>query len=236
MSLDRARLADLYPPLVSSLPAPLRAVARDQLTAPLLMLERGPCPPGPSLDEHLGVLVVDGLLTRDVVLGGTVASELVGRGDVLRPADHDGAGAPVPFAVEWSALEPAVVALLDRQFTLAVGRYPEALEVLMSGAVGRAQSLAVNLAVSHMRRVNTRLLVLMWHMADRWGKVGADGVHVPLKLTHRSLGRLVGAQRPSVTVALSQLAAEGRLTRCADGSWMLHGPPPAALEQLRVAG
>jgi CRP/FNR family transcriptional regulator, cyclic AMP receptor protein len=231
MPSTRYRLADLYPPLVRGLPP----VAREQLTAPIVTLDRGPCPPGPSLEDHLGVLIVSGLLTREVVIGQTVATELVGAGDVLRPADNDGAGAPMPFDIQWTALEPATVALLDRHFTITVGRYPEALEVLMSGAVRRAQSLSVHLAVSHMRRVDTRLLALLWHMADRWGKVGTDGVHVPLKLTHRSLGRIVGAQRPSVTVALSQLAAEGFVSRVEDGSWMLHGPAPEALEQIRVA-
>src|SRR5436190_12225934 len=32
-----------------------------------------------------GLLVVDGLMTRDIVLGQTTASELVGAGDLLRP-------------------------------------------------------------------------------------------------------------------------------------------------------
>jgi CRP/FNR family cyclic AMP-dependent transcriptional regulator len=75
---------------------------------------------------------------------------------------------------------------------------------------------------------------MMWYLADRWGKVTPDGVHLPLRLTHQTLGRLVGAQRPSVTTALKQLAAEGRLTREGDGTWMLHGDPPDTLERLRA--
>jgi Crp-like helix-turn-helix domain len=77
--------------------------------------------------------------------------------------------------------------------------------------------------------------VAMWHMADRWGKVGTEGVHVPLKMSHRALGQLVGAQRPSVTTALRQLASEGRLSRSADGTWMLHGDPPETFEHVHEA-
>jgi hypothetical protein len=181
----------------------------------------------------MGVLVVDGLMTRDVVLGSTVATELVGHGDILRPADYDGVGAPVPFDVEWRVLQPTQIALLDREFAGVICHWPEAVEVILQGAVRRAQTLGLHLAVCHLRRVQTRLLVLMWHMADRWGKVTPEGVSVPVKLTHQLLGRLVGAQRPSVTTALKQLLEDGLLSRSADGTWMLHGEPPDTLERMR---
>jgi CRP/FNR family transcriptional regulator, cyclic AMP receptor protein len=58
-------------------------------------------------------------------------------------------------------------------------------------------------------------------------------VHVPLKLTHQLLGRVVGAQRPSVTTALKQLMEEGSVSRRDDGTWLLHGDPPETLERLR---
>jgi CRP/FNR family cyclic AMP-dependent transcriptional regulator len=99
----------------------------------------------------------------------------------------------------------------------------------MRGGVNRAHSLAIALAVSHLRRVDTRLLVIMWYLADRWGRVRPDGVLVPLKLTHETLARLVGAQRPSVTTALRQLSDDGRLQRTADRSWLLTGDPPTSL-------
>ena len=212
-------------------------LARQYALATLEVLQPGLWQPRRELQPepgHLGVLVLEGLLTRDVVLGETLATELVGRGDVLRPADHDGEDAPVPFDVVWHVLEPTRVAILDRDFARVVGHWPEVMEVLMHGAVKRAQSLAVNLAVSHLRRVDVRLLVMMWYLADRWGRVRPDGVHVPLRLTHQTLGRLVGAQRPSVTTSLKQLADEGRLTREDDSTWLLHGEPPDTLERLRA--
>lgn len=232
----RVHVLDAFPDLARRLPPEQLRVARHHLLAPSAVLRAGPAQSSGTIERqpgHLGVLVVDGLLSREVVLGGTIATELVGRGDVLRPVDHDGAGAPVQFDVAWRVLQTTRILYLDRDFALAAGRWPEVIEEIVSSAVRRAQSLALHLAVSHLRRVDTRLLVLMWHMADRWGKVSREGVSVPLKLTHQMLGRLVGAQRPSVTTALKQLVDEGRLSRRPDGTWMLHGDPPETLAGLR---
>jgi CRP/FNR family cyclic AMP-dependent transcriptional regulator len=72
--------------------------------------------------------------------------------------------------------------------------------------------------------VDRRLLTLFWHLAERWGRVGTDGVVVPLALTHRMLGLLVGARRPTVSSALRE---RDELVRGLDGSWLLRGEPPA---------
>jgi CRP/FNR family cyclic AMP-dependent transcriptional regulator len=232
----RIRLVDSYPEVVEHLDGEDALLARRHLAPVLMEVRRGLWQPRREIQRqpgHLGLLVLDGLLTRDVVMSDTLATELVGRGDVLRPADHDGEDAPVPFDIVWHVLEPARIAVLDRDFVRVAARWPEVMEVLFRGAVGRAQSLAINLAVSHLRRVDARLLVLMWYLADRWGKVTPQGVRVPLKLTHQTLGRLVGAQRPSVTTSLKQLSEQGLLTRAADATWLLHGDPPETLERLR---
>lgn len=77
-----------------------------------------------------------------------------------------------------------------------------------------------------------RILLILWHLADRWGRVGADGVILPLPLTHRLLARIVAAHRPSVTGAISRLTDRGLVRRRADGSWLLCGDPPQSLEAL----
>ena len=181
---------------------------------------------------HLGLLVVDGFVTRDVRVGQSVSCELCGRGDLLRPSDHDGEAAPVPFAVQWRVLEPTRLAILDRRATAVLGRWPEVVEAIVARCVERSRSLGFHLAVTHLRRVEPRLQAMLWHLADRWGKVTPDGIHVPLRFTHQTLGQLVGAQRPSVTTALKALAEAGLVSRCADGSWMLHGEPPDIRAEL----
>jgi hypothetical protein len=233
---SKVRLLDAFPEMGEHLDADQERLARQYLVTTLWELPPGQWRPRRDIQRepgHIGLLVLDGLLTRDVVLEEALATELVGRGDLLRPADQDGQDAPVPFDVAWHVLKPARIAVLDRQLAAMVGRWPEALEPLFRGAVRRAQTLAVVLAVSHLRRVDARLLVILWYLADRWGKVRPDGVNVPLELTHQTLGRLVGAQRPSVTTALKQLADERKVTRAENGTWLLHGEPPDTLERLR---
>jgi CRP/FNR family transcriptional regulator, cyclic AMP receptor protein len=232
----KIRVVDAFPEIADLLDPEQERVARQHLVATVHEVKAGVWRPRREIEPepgHLGLLVLDGLLMRDVVLGDTLATELVGRGDIVRPNDYDGQDAPVPFDIAWQAVEPTQLAILDRRFTQAAGHWPEVMEILMRGAVSRAQSLAIALAVSHLRHVDARLLVLMWYLADRWGKVRPDGVHVPLRLTHQALGRLVGAQRPSVTTALKQLSDHGRVSRGSDGTWLLHGDPPETLERLR---
>jgi CRP/FNR family cyclic AMP-dependent transcriptional regulator len=76
--------------------------------------------------------------------------------------------------------------------------------------------------------VDRRLLALFWHLAERWGRVVPGGVHLPLRLTHRILGQLVGARRPTVSAALTELVSEGEVARRADGTWQLTGRAPSS--------
>jgi CRP/FNR family transcriptional regulator, cyclic AMP receptor protein len=170
---------------------------------------------------RLGLLVIEGLLVREVNVLGTRSAELLGVGDLLRPADVDGElSLPVRAEVTWTALAPLRVAALDEVFLGAACRYPAVLARLTARAIARAKVLALHDAITNLRHVETRLLVQFWHLAERWGRVGRDGVTVQLPLTHELLGKLVGAARPSVTTALGNLAARGLLTREGD-AWRL---------------
>ena len=90
-----------------------------------------------------------------------------------------------------------------------------------------------------------RLALLLWHLAARWGKVEPGGIRLALPLTHQLLGRLVGAERPSVSHALARLAHAGLVTGHGD-EWHLHGTleehlasmiePAAAASRELVAG
>jgi CRP-like cAMP-binding protein len=81
--------------------------------------------------------------------------------------------------------------------------------------------------------VDIRLMVQLWHIAERWGHREGDGCVVPVHLTHSLLASLISAQRPTVTSALAGLAAQGRLSRRPDGLILLHGDPPTEFRHLR---
>jgi CRP/FNR family cyclic AMP-dependent transcriptional regulator len=179
---------------------------------------------------HVGLLLLDGVLARDVIVADLVSAELLGPGDLVRPwGDPDGDSTLLPVDVEWWVLSAARVAVLDRAFAMRSARWPEITAALFGRQSDRVLRLATQQAVSQLTRVDRRLLALFWHLAERWGRVGADGVVVPLALTHRILGQLIGARRPTVSTALGELAERGELVRRADGSWLLRGQPPEAL-------
>ena len=78
-----------------------------------------------------------------------------------------------------------------------------------------------------------RLLLAFWYFAERWARVRADGLLVRLPLTHEQLGALIGARRPSVTTALSGLAAQGLLVPGRRGEWLLTAAARDRLDGLR---
>jgi CRP/FNR family transcriptional regulator, cyclic AMP receptor protein len=122
------------------------------------------------------------------------------------------------------------VAVLDDRFRQATRRWPSLGAAIEARALGQAERLAVHVAIAQLGRVDLRVLALLWHLADRWGRVTPQGVSVPLKLTHEALGRLVGAQRPTVTLALAELGRAESVTRLATGGWLLDPRSRALLE------
>jgi CRP-like cAMP-binding protein len=132
--------------------------------------------------------------------------------------------------------QEARLAVLDEDFVRRVSPWPSVGSALMVRAIRRARSLAFQAAMLENPRVDVRLMLLFWHLADRWGRVGPDGVAVPIDITHKMLGRLVRAQRPSVTAGLHGLARRGMLTRRADGAWLLQGDADEQLKLLSETG
>lgn len=194
-----------------------------------------PACPADGGDGSLGLLVLDGLLMRDVTFAQAACTELLGRGDLLRPWDWERDVMTIKPSIAWTALQPVRLAVLDRRITAVMGRWPELVSALVGRAVRRSFELATNQATSHLTRVDARLELLFWGLADRWGRVSPDGVVLELPLTHQVLGRLVGAQRPSVTTALSDLARRGIVERRDDGAWVLRGDPPGEAVETGAA-
>jgi CRP-like cAMP-binding protein len=184
-----------------------------------------------DLRNGLGLLVLDGLLVRRVGLDGRFGAELLGRGDLLRPWQIEDTGNSIPLTAGWRVLQSARVALLDLDFTRRIARYPEIHGQILARAISRSRHLAASMAIMHHPKVETRLHMLLWQLADRWGRVHPDGVHLPVKLTHLILSELVGARRPTVSAALGAIERDGRISRNGSG-WVLHGSPPGGIGEL----
>jgi CRP/FNR family transcriptional regulator, cyclic AMP receptor protein len=182
----------------------------------------------------LGLLVTEGLLIRSVQVAERRCGELVGRGSIVRPWDHFGEYAPTPFEVSWRVIAPVELALLDTQLVKLGARWPQLIHAILCRAVERSHGLALDVAIHSLQHIELRLLVLFWHLADRFGRVTSEGTVVPLRLSHSDIAELIGSQRPSVSVHLSELAKRGVVARRPDRSWVLLGEPPAELRDLRA--
>jgi CRP/FNR family cyclic AMP-dependent transcriptional regulator len=212
------------------------AVARRYAVAECLEVEKGSYRPAEIVqgDGLLGLLVLDGLLIRQVLVAERRCGELVGPLAILRPWDDFGGAAPLPFEVKWRVIEDTRVAVLDRRFLVTIVRWPSLIEVVMERMVERAHTLAFNVAIHCLQHVELRLVALFWHLADRFGRVTPEGIHLPLPLSHADLAELVGAARPSVSTALKELASARQVWRReGERTWMLSTEPPQELRDMR---
>jgi hypothetical protein len=227
-----SHLLDLDQEFARAIPSRDLAQARRNLVVPTFELAEGCWWPTVDADGQSAtmstVLLVSGLVSRDIRLGGRTASELHGPGDVLCSELPD--ERLFRDAVKWNIQAPTVLAHLDRRFDEASVRWPRLTGVLVSRLRARAERVAAHMAVLHMSRVEERIMAVMRLTADRWGRPSEDGVLVPIPLTHQMVGQLVAAQRPSVTLALRDLAHARRLVKVPGEGWLLLEPTDGSAE------
>jgi CRP-like cAMP-binding protein len=184
-----------------------------------------------ELETGFGLLVLDGLMSRRVGRGGRFGAELLGPGDLMRPWDEAGELATLPFETDWRVIEQLRLAVLDRAFSIRAAPFPEIASELLHRSVERSHRLAASVAIVHEPRIQARLDMLVWTLAERWGTVRPDGVALTLPLTHALLADMVAASRPAVTSALSAIEESGRLRRD-ENVWLLQGGPPPELDRI----
>ncbi|MBV9817136.1 MAG: Crp/Fnr family transcriptional regulator [Solirubrobacterales bacterium] len=238
MSADVINIIDADPELGDLLAPDERERARRETLTRLRRVSPGAWDVRTSVEpeaHHRGFLIVDGLISREVEVLGRSCVELLGPGDVIRPWSWDETGSHVKAEVGWVVLEPSRMAVLDHRLILRINPWPQLGLELFSRGTRRAHALAVALAIAHHQRVDDRLRLTLWHLAERWGRVLPEGVAVPLPLSHQRLADLVGAHRPAVTSAMGQLVRAGDLSRRSDRTWVLHGAPPEELRHHPLA-
>jgi hypothetical protein len=208
------RLLDLEPDLAAGLSQAERADAA-RLVLRALRVAPGHWSPPDALRDAMGMVVVSGQLIRS---GRTFARrdvQLLGPGDVAEcRVLSDSRG-------EWRALGWAQLGVLDDRFVLAARRWPALMTGLAHRLFEAQHEQHTRAAICAMSRVEERILALLCHLAGRWGHVTTEGVTLALPVTHEVLGALIGARRPTVSLALLALDQQQLLRRREDRTWVL---------------
>ena len=221
----RIRLLDADPDLGRYLTPEERTMAAT-LTVPVLDVATGPLEAGSLLagQNAFGAFVVDGMLAAHMRVGEQSGMRILGPGDILSPA----VAPPSMLLVDRGCrvVANARLALLGRDVLVGAHRWPRLLAGLHARAAEQIERVAVQLAICQLPRVEDRLLALLWLLAESWGRVTSAGTSLPITLTHETLGALVGARRPTVTLALGELSDRGAVVR-QGRSWLLTERPSA---------
>jgi len=232
------RVLELDPDLGSGLPREEWPAAVQAVVGTLDEHAPGIWDPARDLRERLGGVIVGGLAVSHLALAETVSAELLAAGDVIVP-DTSPPVSFLPARAEHLVLEPLRIVWLGSSYERAACRWPQLSRTLMQRLHWRTRRATLLQTIAQLTRIDDRVLIMLWHLAERFGRVGNDGVVVPVRLTHRVIARLVGARRPSVTTAISALQRRGIIQRRADGAWLLLERPSvsaAALIDMRDVG
>lgn len=230
-------LLDLDPNLADGLDETEMGLARDACAGSVVRLEPGAWPSRrpDGRAAIVGCLIVDGLVAREVSLCDRHMLELMGPRDVVQ----------LPEAAEWPSLgsgtmlttiTPSVVALLGARFVRAAARWPVLLTTVQRRIEEQRERLAVQGLIAHIPRAEDRLLLQLWHVASKWGRVTPGGTVLQLRLTHDLLAQLVGARRPTVTLAAGILQEAGYVQRLDGGGWLLAPRCEPRVRTIAAAG
>jgi CRP-like cAMP-binding protein len=174
-----------------------------------------------------GFLVIRGVLTRRLVIGDRRGSELLGRGDVIHPAcpAHE---RMLVSTTSWHVEQTALLAVLDERFHRCVASWPRLAMALHERAVLRSHSLLIRLAIAEHPQIARRVHLVLWHLADRWGRPEKHGVLLPITLSRVALADLVCSTRESVSRSLGELERRGVVSVTRNG-YFLRFPAPVDL-------
>jgi CRP-like cAMP-binding protein len=197
-----------------------------KLRVPVLTIEGGSIHLHDRLEAagFAGILL-EGLLVHEVYLGDQVGMRLLGPGDLI--ARRAGDDPLILDGSQWRAAEPLRLAVLGGRVMLALQRWPSLVAGLAARMAQQLDRMAAQLLVCQLSRVEDRVLGVMWLMAETWGRVTPMGTRLPLDLTHEAIGLMIGARRPTVSLAVRELTEQGALVR-QDGGWLLLKPPGVA--------
>jgi CRP/FNR family transcriptional regulator, cyclic AMP receptor protein len=206
--------------------------AAETLTVPTVTLETGPVDIRELLERNacFGALVLSGMLVAHLRVGEQAGMRILGPGDVV-----SGGTSPASMLLVDSgcrAVSTTQLAMLGKDVLVGAHRWPRLVAGLHARTTEQTERVAVQLAICQLPRVEDRLLALFWLLAEQWGRVTPGGTVLPLALTHETLGALVGARRPTVTLALGELSDRGAVLR-QGRAWLLVEPLTRPTRQVQ---
>jgi CRP/FNR family cyclic AMP-dependent transcriptional regulator len=191
--------------------------------------------PADKQPHLLGFVIVAGLVCQEVALRERHIFEFLGPGDVVQaPAVpvRPRLGGPV---MSTAAVDTTVLAL-GESFIRAAGRWPSLLVAVHERLEAQRENLAIQGLIAQLARAEHRVLLQLWHLADRWGRVTTEGTLIPLSLTHKLLGQMIAARRPTVTLAVAVLESQGLIRRVGSSAWLLMPAAEAAVAAIADDG
>lgn len=222
-AVDGRSVLDVDPDLGTDIDPAEWELVRQACRGELLYVPSGPWRPGADADgrgDLVAYVVVEGLVAREISFPGSWMVEFLGNCDVLLPpvaTDPPRLGT----APRLTAVSDLILLVLGQPFLRSAARWPTLLTTLHRRLESQRESLAIQGLIAHLPNAEHRLLLMLWHLSDRWGYVTPDGIVLPLPFNHKILGQLIGARRPTVTIALRGLEAAAAVRRREDGSWLL---------------
>jgi CRP/FNR family transcriptional regulator, cyclic AMP receptor protein len=206
--MSRVSLLDVEPALGAHLDPEQFQEARSASMVSVVGVPRGNWRSHGSSEVGGGFMVIRGLLTRRLGIGDRRGAELLGRGDVIYPACPPDERMVVS-TTSWRVEKTALLAVLDERFHGATAPWPRLVVALHERSAARSHSLLVRLAIAEHPQIVRRVHLMLWHLADRWGRPEDDGTFLPLKISRATLGDLVCSTRESVSRSLAELERRG---------------------------
>lgn len=172
-------------------------------------------------EDGFDFLVTEGIVLKETRLSDRAALELLGPGDVLGPPLTAVRQIESRAVSRYLAHGTVGLAELGARFRQAARRWPGLSDVLLDRLARQTHRASMHLAMLHLPRIEDRIVALFSDLAERFGHMTPEGAVIDLDLTHEEIGRLVASRRPTVTLAVQALAADGVLVRRDDARWAL---------------
>lgn len=216
-------LAAELPEILARVPAEDRELAQRMLKVPLVSARDTNLAAVISTQSPgaFDFLIVGGVVLKETTLAHRSALELLGPGDLLAPPLTSARQLESRAVSRYLAHGTVSLAVVENHFRVAAARWPGIADFLHDRLGRQTHHASMHLAMLHLPRVTDRVTALFADVAERFGRVTAEGILIDLPLTHDVIGGLVASRRSTVTIALQELASNGLVERLEGDRWKL---------------